>query len=457
MNRPPTPSPRRLRATFWSTLSALLPLSAIAESVVFDTDFSGSANTVGVVSSAPNNQLPSVITTAGTTWYGAFNKANGGLSVDANGLLRSGGGSTSATTQVAGRITPYASRIKLAEVGDYIEFSGTFYTGGLTNIAVGMFNSGGVDPLTARPDGVLMLNNGLTAVSGQFAVGGTSGWTGYRAMSLNASTSASFVARPAQTSSAGNNGYEVLSVGTGQYNSPAHIDVGSLVNSSSSVAWRAESTSTPYGIVYRIQRSSATAFSFTLTVTNQSTNSVVYSSSGSTSNASAQPSAITDSFDAVAVGGRVDTGSSTNPAGYSSVFLQYTDIKVTAKNSDIARITAQPTTQNLPLAGSGSISVTATGSGTLAYQWYKEGSPLSGATSATYNFTNASSGDAGQYYVVVSNAYGYETSQTVTVNVSSLTAPAITTQPLTQAVDAGTALTLVAEASGVPTPSYQWF
>jgi len=425
-----TRSTRRLRALFWTALSSWLAVSASAESVVFNADFPSGANTV--------SQTPSVISPSGATWYGAYNKANGAISTDPFSLvLSSTTGSSSAVINGAGRITQ--APITLASVNDFIELSGTFYTDGLTNIAFGLFNSGGVDPLAT------LLNNGL-ATSGTAPGGGTFGWTGYRAMTLNNSATANFVARPAQTGTAYAS-YELLSVGTGAYNSPASVAVGTVSNSASVVLWNNEDAFNPYDFTFRITRNTATTFAFSFIIKNSGTSTVVYSTSGSTSAAGALPSAITSSFDAVAFGGRVN----------AAPYLQLTALKVIASNADIAKITVQPAAQNLPLAGSGSIGVTATGSGTLTYQWYKDGSAISGATSATYNFTNVSSADAGQYHVVVKNAHGYETSQTVTVNVSSLAAPAITTQPITQSVDAGSTLTLTAEASGVPTPTYQWY
>jgi len=64
-------------------------------------------------------------------------------------------------------------------------------------------------------------------------------------------------------------------------------------------------------------------------------------------------------------------------------------------------------------------SVVATGNPT--YQWYLNGTAISGATSSTYSLTSAQSSNAGDYTVTVTNSYGSVTSSkaTLTVNAAS--------------------------------------
>ena len=66
-------------------------------------------------------------------------------------------------------------------------------------------------------------------------------------------------------------------------------------------------------------------------------------------------------------------------------------------------ITAQPQSQTVNLGATAQFSVTATGSGTLTYQWLFKGNPIGGATGTTLTVTNAQTSDAGTYSVVVDN------------------------------------------------------
>ena len=54
----------------------------------------------------------------------------------------------------------------------------------------------------------------------------------------------------------------------------------------------------------------------------------------------------------------------------------------------------------------GTLSVVATGSGTLSFQWYKDGVAIAGANGATYFISSLQLTNSGSYSVVVSSAYG---------------------------------------------------
>ena len=63
------------------------------------------------------------------------------------------------------------------------------------------------------------------------------------------------------------------------------------------------------------------------------------------------------------------------------------------------------------------LSAEASGTGPLAYQWYRDSAALDGQTGATLRLNAASPADAGAYYVVVANALGNQTSAVAVVTV----------------------------------------
>jgi hypothetical protein len=84
-------------------------------------------------------------------------------------------------------------------------------------------------------------------------------------------------------------------------------------------------------------------------------------------------------------------------------------------------ISVQPVSQSVSTGSSVTLSVTATGDGTLSYQWYKDSTAISGATSSSYTISSASSSDAGTYYVIVTNSGGSTTSSSATLTVGTTT------------------------------------
>ncbi len=87
-------------------------------------------------------------------------------------------------------------------------------------------------------------------------------------------------------------------------------------------------------------------------------------------------------------------------------------------------ITVQPTPRTLTEGTDATFSVTATGTPPLQYQWWREGLVLGGATTATWHKTAVTTSDAGDYWVVVSNASGSVTSSVARLTVNPAT-PAV--------------------------------
>lgn len=83
-------------------------------------------------------------------------------------------------------------------------------------------------------------------------------------------------------------------------------------------------------------------------------------------------------------------------------------------------ISAQPASQTVIVGQPAAFSVTAAGTSPLGYQWKKNNSAISGATSATYTTPATALTDSGsQFSVVVSNAAGTITSSSATLTVNA--------------------------------------
>jgi acid phosphatase len=86
-------------------------------------------------------------------------------------------------------------------------------------------------------------------------------------------------------------------------------------------------------------------------------------------------------------------------------------------------ITTQPASQTVTVGQTATFTVAATGTAPLSYQWRKNGTAISGATSSSYTTLATTSSDNGaQFTVVVSNSAGSATSNTATLTVTTSTA-----------------------------------
>ncbi|MCC7007864.1 MAG: hypothetical protein IT184_03535, partial [Acidobacteria bacterium] len=124
-------------------------------------------------------------------------------------------------------------------------------------------------------------------------------------------------------------------------------------------------------------------------------------------------------------------------------------------------ITTQPLSPSIANGATATLTVAATGTTPLSYQWYlgtspNTGSPIGGATAASY--TTPALTSTTSYWVRVSNAIGTANSTTATVTVAPAgTAPTITTQPLSPSIANGATATLTVAATGTTPLSYQWY
>jgi hypothetical protein len=107
----------------------------------------------------------------------------------------------------------------------------------------------------------------------------------------------------------------------------------------------------------------------------------------------------------------------------------------------------------------------------LSYQWYyynggatnpvangttADGAVISGATNAVLSIDNGQADENGNYYVVVSNAYGTATSSVAVLNLSQSCVPPSITGPTSQTVITGNNATFIASVSANPAATISW-
>ena len=117
-------------------------------------------------------------------------------------------------------------------------------------------------------------------------------------------------------------------------------------------------------------------------------------------------------------------------------------------------ILTQPASKNGVFGSTTNLSVSATGTAPLSYQWYFGANPVSGGTAATLTITNVQSSNGGNYYVVVTNDSGSAVSSNALLTV--VYPPTIDTQPANQTVTVGSPATFNVAASGTAPFSFQW-
>jgi hypothetical protein len=108
------------------------------------------------------------------------------------------------------------------------------------------------------------------------------------------------------------------------------------------------------------------------------------------------------------------------------------------------------------VGSSTTFTVVATGTAPLTYQWRKNGTAISGATSASFTLSSVTAADAATYTVAVTNSAGTATSNGAVLTVTTAVAPSITTQPASQSITAGAAASFTVVATGTAPLTYQW-
>jgi hypothetical protein len=118
-------------------------------------------------------------------------------------------------------------------------------------------------------------------------------------------------------------------------------------------------------------------------------------------------------------------------------------------------ITTEPVSQAKDNGNNVTFTIAADGSAPIYYQWYFNGTPLSGATNATLSLTQISTNNDGYYAAVVMNPAGSATSAEAVLTVHA--PPFILSQPQTAAVLPGQSVTLSVSALSHDNMTYQWY
>ncbi|MEO5914504.1 MAG: hypothetical protein ABIS50_09750 [Luteolibacter sp.] len=141
-------------------------------------------------------------------------------------------------------------------------------------------------------------------------------------------------------------------------------------------------------------------------------------------------------------------------AGYTNLELYLNELAASA--FPIPQIGTQPQSQTVTAGAGFGLTVVASGTAPLAYQWYLGNSAIAGATAANYSVGASTAAHTGEYTVVVTNGYGSVRSAVASIVIDSQP-PVITSGPVSLAVETGQAVAFSVTASGTLPIFYQWY
>ena len=132
-------------------------------------------------------------------------------------------------------------------------------------------------------------------------------------------------------------------------------------------------------------------------------------------------------------------------------------VTLTVDASANVAITTQPASQSAVVGQSATLTVVATGSPALTYQWYQVGSgAIPGATQASYTTPVFTATGTQSFYVIVTNPLGQVQSSTAVVTVNAPTPVSFITQPAGSIVPVNEPVQLTAVVAGSAPYTYQW-
>lgn len=203
-----------MKRAFLVALTLATPLAVMADTVFSDTF--GSGSTINGTPTAP---------TANTAAYQNWSQGAvpAGFSINPNALHFTGRTTTSVFAEVQAQFA--STPVTLVTVGDYVDLTLVFTDtlnvllagqNSSSQLTIGLYNSGGVLPLTgARLD------------AAGFPTGGAAGYLGYIGR-LMLNGNASIITRPVQSGGANSSDQDLLfnNAGGGAFNSPTAAQIG---------------------------------------------------------------------------------------------------------------------------------------------------------------------------------------------------------------------------------------
>ena len=120
-------------------------------------------------------------------------------------------------------------------------------------------------------------------------------------------------------------------------------------------------------------------------------------------------------------------------------------------------IVTQPISASSVGGGTATFSVGASGPSPLSYQWFFNDSPMAGQTGRQLTLNSLTAGAAGDYQVMITNAFGAVTSTVAALLVDDPGTATILSQPYGDTVPVGGYFNLSVVAAGPPPLAYQWF
>ena len=118
------------------------------------------------------------------------------------------------------------------------------------------------------------------------------------------------------------------------------------------------------------------------------------------------------------------------------------------------QITTAPVSKKVCEGTKETLTVTATGGGTMTYQWKKDGQDIAGATASSYEIASMDAASAGSYTVVATGACG---SVSASANIVYSTKPTVSLPTPAETIKSGSKLSLSVNANEDGATTYKWF